>query len=365
MKQTRFLCLLLALLFLAATPPPQAPRRGKGFALSVAAEGYQHWGKLRHPIGEVEKIAAEREITAWNDAKNRNTCDAFKIFLRDYPQSAYRPLAEEKEKQRCRAAAAEQMVLVRSGTFEMGDVLGDGDDWERPVHPVTVGSFYLGKTEVTFIEYDAFCVATGRSKPADAGWGRGKRPVINVSWYDALAYCNWLSEQQGLTMVYTISERSVTADWNADGYRLPTEAEWEYAARSGGKRVRFGNGKDVADPSEINFAGSAAYKTDYSRAGVFREKTIQVGSFRPNDLGLHDMTGNVWEWCWDWFGEDYYAKSEQDNPRGPGSGSRRVLRGGSWGNPPGNVRVAYRNGRDPSTGDFDYGFRLAKAARGE
>ncbi len=185
-----------------------------------------------------------------------------------------------------------------------------------------------------------------------------------MSWLDAVAYCNWLSEQQGLTKVYTINESMATADWNADGYRLPTEAEWEYAARSGGKRVRFGNGKDVADPSEINFAGSAAYKTNYSRVGVFREKTIPVGSFRPNDLGLHDMTGNVWEWCWDWFGENYYAKSEQDNPTGPSLGYRRVLRGGSWGNPPDNVRVAYRNGRDPSTGDFDYGFRLARAARG-
>ena len=256
------------------------------------------------------------------------------------------------------------MAFVPGGTFEMGDVFGDGDTWEKPVHTVTLSDFYLGKTEVTFDEYDAFCTATGRKKPSDAGWGRGKRPAINVSWHDAVAYCNWLSEHQKLKKVYTINDDTVTADRSADGYRLPTEAEWEYAARSGGKQVRFGNSKDIADPSEINFAGSAPYKTDYSRPGVFREKTTPAGSFQPNDLGLHDMTGNVWEWCWDWYGEDYYAKSEPDNPHGPSSGSRRVLRGGSWGNPPDNVRAAYRNGRDPTTQDYDYGFRLVRAARG-
>lgn len=260
--------------------------------------------------------------------------------------------------------ALKYMLLVPGGTFEMGDVFDDGDAWEKPVHTVTLSDFYIGKTEVTFAEYDIFCSATGRKKPSDAGWGRGKRPVINVSWYDAVAYCNWLSERQKLKKVYTISKDTVTADWSADGYRLPTEAEWEYAARSGGKRVRFGNGKDVADPSEINFAGSAP-KTNYSRMGVFREKTVPVGSFQPNDLGLHDMTGNVWEWCWDWLGENYYTKSASDNPNGPSSGYRRVLRGGSWGNPPDNVRVAYRNGRDPSSGDFDYGFRIARSAPGK
>lgn len=253
------------------------------------------------------------------------------------------------------------MVFVPGGTFEMGDVYGDGEEWEKPVHTVMLSNFYIGKTEVTFDEYDAFCTATGRKKPSDAGWGRGKRPAINVRWHDAVAYCNWLSEQQGLIKVYTINESTVTADWNANGYRLPTEAEWEYAARGGGKSVRFGNGKDVADPAQINFAGSPANKTSYSRAGVFREKTTPVGSFQPNALGLRDMAGNVWEWCWDWLGDDYYGKSEQNNPIGPVSGSRRVLRGGSWGNPPDNVRVTYRNGRDPMTQDYDYGFRLARS----
>jgi len=311
-----------------------------------------------------EREAEEREITAWNDAKNRNTCDAFNTFLRNYPQSAYRPLAEEKEKQLCRAAAPEFMVLVPGGQYEMGDVLGDKEQTDEQVHTVTLSDFYIGKTEVTFDEYDAYCTAKGIEKPSDSGWGRGKRPAINVSWHDAVAYCNWLSERQNLKKVYTISGETVTADWSADGYRLPTEAEWEYAARSGGKRVRFGNGKDTADPAEINFNASASYKKNYSRTGEYRQKTIPVGSLSANDLGLHDMSGNVWEWCWDWYGSDYYGKSEPNNPRGPGSGSYRVLRGGSWFYAPARARAADRDYDDPSNRLYYYGFRLARAAGG-
>jgi formylglycine-generating enzyme len=215
---------------------------------------------------------------------------------------------------------------------------------------------------VTFEEYDAFCEATGREKPNDEGWGRGDRPVINVSWYDAVAYCNWLSEQDGFTEVYTIKGKTVTVDWNADGYRLPTEAEWEYAAREGGRKVRFGNGKDIADPEEINFNAHKNYQKSYSIDGKYRKQTVPVGSLNsPNALGLHDMSGNVYEWCWDWYGA--YPSTPETDPKGPDSGSYRVPRGGSWYSYPQNVRVAYRNDYAPGFRGNDIGFRLARNAR--
>ncbi len=260
------------------------------------------------------------------------------------------------------SAIPNDMVLVKGGTFEMGNVMGDNvlfEFDEERVHSVTLSDFLIGKYAVTFEEYDAFCTATGKEKPDDVGWGRGRRPVINVSWEDAVAYCNWRSEKEGLTKVYTISGSTVTANWQANGYRLPTEAEWEYAAREGGKKVRFGNGKDIADPKEVNFDGSAKYKEPYSVVGEFRGKTVPVGSLNsPNALGLHDMSGNVWEWCWDWYGD--YPAAAQTNPKGPNTGSFRVYRGGSRGSDPASVRVAYRNYVTPVYRINFLGFRLAR-----
>lgn len=260
-------------------------------------------------------------------------------------------------------AVPEHLVRIAGGTFEMGDVMGDGEYNNETVHRVTVSSFLLGKTEVSFDEYDAYCNATGKSKPSDQGWGRGKRPVINVSWLDAVEYCNWRSKQENLTPCYTVNGDAVTCNWSANGYRLPTEAEWEYAARQGGQKVRFGNGKNVADPSEINFDATASYKKTYSKAGEYRQKTTPVASFGPNSLGLYDMSGNVWEWCWDWYAE--YLSAVQTDPKGPDSGVRRLLRGGSWGSYPVSVRAAFRGYNTPSNRYFNYGFRLARAAGGQ
>jgi formylglycine-generating enzyme required for sulfatase activity len=258
------------------------------------------------------------------------------------------------------------MVRVPGGTFEMGDVMGDNEfDREKPVHTVTLSPYEIGRYEVTFAQYDVFCEATGRDKPDDEGWGRGNRPVIYVSWYDAVAYCNWLSEQQGYEPVYELDGREVAnVDWEANGYRLPTEAEWEYAARGGGKKVRFGNGKDTARASEINFDASENYKKPYSEVGKYRGQTVPVGSLNsPNGLGLHNMSGNVYEWCWDWYSGDYYASSPERNPRGPDSGSNRVVRGGSWNVNPQICRAANRNGGNPSIRGNYLGFRVARSSR--
>ena len=267
----------------------------------------------------------------------------------------------------------EHMVLVKGGTFEMGDVMGDKENDDETVHTVRLSNFLLAKNELTFNEYDAFCKATGRELPGDEGWGRGKRPVINVDWYDAVEYCNWRSGQEGLQEVYSINKNSkdsknsnvydnkkwlVTTSRRANGYRLPTEAEWEYAARQGGQKVRFGNGKDIADPKEINFDASSRGKKAYSVVGEYRQKTLPVGSFSSNTLDLFDMSGNVWEWCGDWYGT--YPSGASNDPQGATGGSGRVIRGGSWGNYPANVRVADRYDDSPDYRFRILGFRLAR-----
>jgi formylglycine-generating enzyme required for sulfatase activity len=250
----------------------------------------------------------------------------------------------------------ETMVFIPGGTFLMGDVMGDSvSKDELPIHDVTLDSFYMSKYTVTFEEYDIFCDSIGYQKPDDEGWGRGKRPVINVNWFDALYYCNWRSKNEGFEEIYKNIGPYVTANWLANGYRLPTEAEWEYAALGGGKRVRFGNGKDVANPDEMNYNGSET-DINYAIIGKFRQKTVPVGSFAPNPLGLYDMSGNVWEWCWDWYNE--YSPIAQNNPNGVENGMFRVLRGGSWGNYAEGCRSAHRYGGFPDNRYYSTGFRL-------
>jgi formylglycine-generating enzyme required for sulfatase activity len=266
-----------------------------------------------------------------------------------------------------------EMVLIKGGTFQMGDIFDDKEEINETVHSVTVSDFLLAKNELTFEEFDAFCKATNRSLPADEGWGRGKRPVINIDWYDAVEYCNWRSGQEKLALAYAIEKTTqdvnntnsndkkkwkVTYIRNANGYRLPTESEWEYAARQQGQRVRFGNGKDQATSKEINFDASRDYRRPYSVAGENRKKTLPVGSLSANKLGLFDMSGNVAEWCWDWYGD--YPKSPIANPLGAVKSSDRVFRGGSWYVDPALVRVAVRNHDAPVYRLYNLGFRLAK-----
>ena len=167
-------------------------------------------------------------------------------------------------------------------------------------HQVSLSAFKMSAHEVTFEQYDAFCVATKSEKPSDEGWGRGKRPVINVSWDDATAFAKWV------------------------GARLPTEAEWEYACRAGSTST-FNTGSNLTT-NQANYNGKYPYNNN--ALGIDRAQSTEVGSFAPNAYGLYDMHGNVWEWCSDWY--DAYPSSPQTNPRGPSEGSRRLLRGGCW-----------------------------------
>ncbi len=238
-----------------------------------------------------------------------------------------------------------EMVWVTAGKFRIGDIQGRGDNDERPVHWVPVNRFAMGRYEVTFAAYDHFALATGRKLPKDKGWGRADRPAINVSWNDATAYADWLSQQTGRQ------------------YRLPTEAEWEYAARAGTETLRYwGN-----EPDEACRYANVADKTlekKWNWAGVHNctdgyQYTAPVDSFQPNDFGLFNMLGNVWEWTCSEYERKYGGKEQQcvDNKN---THRRVVSRGGSWSYKPGDVRAANRLKNRPAYRSHNIGFRLVR-----
>jgi len=267
------------------------------------------------------------------------------------------------------------MAFIKGGSFMMGDTLDEKEIiYGGPLHRVELADFYLNAFCVTMEEYCLYCFATGRKMPPDEGWGRGKLPAKRVSWYDAVEYCNFLSAMNGLEPVYEINKNpeypndytdfdtlkwEVSANWNANGYRLPTEAEWEYAARERGKPVRFGNGQNTIRPSEVNFNSILLHKEFYSEIGDYRAKTMPVNSFQPNALGLYNMSGNISEWCWDLNERDYYKISPIDNPRGPETGGHRIIRGGGWNTDPQRCKTTHRTNECPSCQWNWFGLRLA------
>lgn len=221
----------------------------------------------------------------------------------------------------------DQMVLIPSGEFIMGKNT-PATDWQ-PEHNVKVNSFYMDKYEVTNKEYYDFCIATKTPLPYfwglnefKSGPGFNDYPVVGVSYFDADKYARWA------------------------GKRLPTEAEWEYASRGGltGNTYPFG---DQIDSAKANYGRK--YK------GI-----LKVGSFSPNGFGLFDISGNVWEWTSDFYGDDYYSSSPVENPKGPERGRFKVIRGGSWHSGPMCLINYYRNGLSPSWIDFAVGFRCVK-----
>lgn len=237
------------------------------------------------------------------------------------------------------------MVLVEGGTFQMGGNDYVAHDIEKPVHTVTVSSFYMSKYPVTQAEYQA---VMGNNPSHFKG---DQRPVDSVSWYEAVEYCNKRSEKEGLTPCYTIDGDDgddVTCNWEANGYRLPTEAEWEYAARGGKHNSPYKySGSDNID--------EVAWYRENSRS-----ETHEVGKKKANVLGIHDMNGNVEEWCWDWFDEDYYSNSPENNPLGPASSGYRVLRGGTRNDYGCGCRNSKRASFRPGGRVRDWGFRVVR-----
>ncbi|MCK7582247.1 MAG: formylglycine-generating enzyme family protein [Chromatiales bacterium] len=244
------------------------------------------------------------------------------------------------------------MVYLPGGTFQMGDLQGKGFEHERPAHEVTLDAFAIGRYPVTVGEFRRFVDATGYrteaereggawvydgeqwAQKADAHWRNpyfsqeDAHPVVCVSWNDAAAYCEWLSEQTGKR------------------YSLPTEAEWEYACRASSEAAYcFGDGEQQL--------GKYAWYSKNSK-----DKTHPVGQKRANRWGLYDVHGNVWEWVRDWYGT--YSEESQQNPSGPETGSGRIVRGGSWGGGAGLCRSAYRDWCDPGGRYGLLGFRLAR-----
>ena len=256
----------------------------------------------------------------------------------------------------------EEFVYVSGGTFTMGNTLGRGNDNELPPHKVTLSPYLIGRYEVTQSQWRAIM---GSIPSTGYGLG-GNYPVYQVSWYAILKYCNLRSMAEGLTPAYTIDGSTnpdkwgsipassdatwdaVTCDWEADGYRLPTEAEWEFAAR-GGKMSKGYLYSGSNDPdSAVWHKGNSGGKSQI------------VGNKAANELDIHDMSGNVWEWCWDWY--TAYSDAAQVDPRGPATGTERLLRGGSWYGDVSLCRISLRDDGFPYKGHHNHGLRLCRAA---
>ncbi|HRH48833.1 MAG TPA: SUMF1/EgtB/PvdO family nonheme iron enzyme [Panacibacter sp.] len=242
-----------------------------------------------------------------------------------------------------------EMIYIRGGAFMMGSTVVD---IEEPIHEVIVDDFYIGKLPITFSIYDIYCESINIQKPNDEGWGRGNRPVINITWMQAIAFCNWLSDQHGFEHVYKIENSNDTEILDTNGYRLPSEAEWEYAARGGrqDKKYLYSGGNNI-DQVAWYAANSL-------------QRTHPVGEKNGNELGIHDMSGNIWEWCSDINHNNFIDAPSNGKPwLNSGEDNRRVVKGGYWGSFPIDCRSTTRCDWREDDYDWDIGFRLARITR--
>lgn len=282
---------------------------------------------VKGDIGTVTAGAGKR-IT-WDvlsDRESLSTSISFEVRATPRASKAAAPASVSKSA----TASDDYWVYIPGGTFMMGSPENEPQrNSNETQHQVTVGPFKIAKYEVTFEEYDEFCTATKRKKPGDEGWGRGKRPVILVTWADANAFAVW------------------------KGCRLPTEAEWEYACRAG-TTTPFYTGENIT-VEQANYDGTEPYNNN--PRGKILGKTQPVGSYLPNAWGLYDMHGNASEWVSDYYG--LYEPGSQTDPKGPTTGADRIRRGGSWWDNGTRTRSAARVRWDPNKADRILGFRLA------
>ena len=273
------------------------------------------------------------------------------------------------------------MAFIPAGTFTIGNSIGDSDGAMASANPtnVTVSGFYMDTNLVSYTQWQSVysCATTNGYGFVNAGAGKAaNHPVQTVDWYDTVKWCNARSQQAGLTpmyytdagltQIYTNGEVTTFVNWTANGYRLPTEAEWEKAARGGLSGQRFPWGNTISE-SQANYYGqtnSSSYDlgpNGYNSIGSIggtSPATSPVGSFPANGYGLYDMAGNVAQWCWDCYdGTPYVGGTD---PHGPVSGSLRVIRGGVWGDQAPDARTAFRNGGPPNFTSYNYGFRCVR-----
>lgn len=276
------------------------------------------------------------------------------LIVNSLPMMQHQAVAAASEK------TSDGMVLIQGGTFIMGsprkERLRGADETS---HKVTVNSFYASPYEVTQRDYKA---VMGKNPSRHKG---NNKPVSNVTWYDAIRYCNKLSKKNGYKPVYQIKGKNVTWNRRANGYRLLTEAEWEYAARAGKSSIFYTGSQLTSEQS--NYYGDYPYLIEENYwetkdpsvvPGEYRGTTVKVNSFKANAFGMYNMHGNVSEWCFDYYGS--YGKGKKNNPAGPKKGTLRVNRGGGYNDYAKHCRLAYRSVADPDSADQNLGFRIAR-----
>ncbi|UCH94998.1 MAG: formylglycine-generating enzyme family protein [Candidatus Aminicenantes bacterium] len=316
--------------------------------------------KAGEPVVPDKKETQDPEQLDYKTAANQNTISAYQEYIKKYPSGSHvrevetriKELQEMPEQVRKAAGKVSKvikveknekgsweadfgdgiiMVYIPPGKFIMGSDEDEAQSDEQPVHEIYLEGYWMGKYEITFEQYDKYCDETQKEKPDDGNWGRGKFPVISVSWHDALEYCKWLSAKTGFH------------------FKLPTEAQWEKAARgTKGQKFPWGDQNANEDLANIKKTGELG-------------GPVPVGSYPrgASPYGLLDMTGNVWEWCYDWY--DWYkvdSPKQRENPEDIRKFNFRVLRGGCWFEEPKFVRAANRYGIRPTYRGYIAGFRL-------